>query len=349
MSGSTALGPHQVAASLKRGPVLWLIVSGALLVAAITIGTAVVIGQFRERAISNSKRELENTVLLLTRHFDQQFEDSDVIAADLIAKMQLGRSASPEIFRKQMSTWDAHLMLKSKSGALSYTGDVNIFDSDGKMINSSGIWPTPAISIADQDYYNAFKSDPQSKVTVAEPVRSYFSGNQTTTVAAHRLSGPGGIFLGVMERRIDSANFENFFASVALGEGAAISMFHRDGTMLARYPHADSTIGQNFKTAPLLQRVETEGGLQTLSVESPIDRQERLGAAAKLSRFPIIIVATTTVSSVLADWRAQTRFMVAGAVLAALVIAFILYLIVRQMNRQNRESQQRKGSSLTLP
>ena len=39
------------------------------------LGTMVMVGEFRERALANSERELENTVLLLTRHFDQQFED----------------------------------------------------------------------------------------------------------------------------------------------------------------------------------------------------------------------------------------------------------------------------------
>lgn len=64
----------RVAAAL-RGPVLWLTVCGALLVAAIFAGTIMMIGEFRERALVNSERELENTVLLLARHFDQQFED----------------------------------------------------------------------------------------------------------------------------------------------------------------------------------------------------------------------------------------------------------------------------------
>ena len=50
-----------------------LIGFGALLVAAIAIGTAIMIGNFRERALANSERELENTVLLLARHFNQQF------------------------------------------------------------------------------------------------------------------------------------------------------------------------------------------------------------------------------------------------------------------------------------
>ena len=283
------------------------------------------------------------TVLLLTRHFDQQFEDTEVIAGDLISKMQFSEIASPEMFGSRMSTYDAHLMLKSKVSVLSYIGDVGIFDSDGKLINSSGTWPLPAISIADRAYFQTFKADAESRMAIAEPVRSFMTGNWTTVIA-HRLSGPDGVFLGVMARRIDPADFERYFASVALGNGAAISMFHRDGTLLARYPRADSMIGQKFKNAPLLHKVLTEGGRQTLRVQSPVDGQDRLGAAAPLGgRFPIIVVATTTVSAALADWRAQTRFMIAAAVLTALAIALILYLIVRQMTRQNRESQQRLG------
>jgi diguanylate cyclase (GGDEF)-like protein/PAS domain S-box-containing protein len=328
------------ATSIRRGPVLWLILCGGLLVAAVIIGTAVMVGEFRARAISNSERELENTVLLLTRHFDQQFEDSESIAADVISQMHLSGIGSPEIFRELMSSSEAHRMLRSKASVLSYVGDVMIFDSEGALLNWSGPLPLPVINIAERPYFKTFKSNPLSEAVLAEPVRSYLSGNWTTVIA-HRLSGPDGVFLGVMTRRIDPANYEKFFASVALGEGAAISMFHRDGTMLARYPHADSTIGQKFTTAPLLNKVLTEGGRQTSRALSPVDGQDRLGSAASLNRFPIVVVATTIVSAALADWRAQTRFMVAAAVLSALVIAFILFLIIRQMTRQNKESQQR--------
>jgi hypothetical protein len=122
----------------RRRPVRWLILCGVVLVAAIVVGTVTMVDEFRERALGNSERELENTVLLLSRHFDQQFEDSDAVANDLITAMQLPRIASPDTFKSEMSTSDAHLMLKSKVSVLSYTGDVYIFDTDGKLINSSG-------------------------------------------------------------------------------------------------------------------------------------------------------------------------------------------------------------------
>jgi hypothetical protein len=55
----------------RGGPIRWLILGGTLLIATIAIGATVMAGNFRERALRNSERELENTVLLLARHFDQ--------------------------------------------------------------------------------------------------------------------------------------------------------------------------------------------------------------------------------------------------------------------------------------
>jgi len=342
MSSTMATG-LRFAEPIRRGPVLWLTLCGGLLVAAIFAGTIMMVDEFRERALSNSERELENTVMLLARHFEQQFDDSETVVAEVIAQMQISDTTSPELFRERMSTPQVHHMLQSKVSALSYIGDVAIFDAEGRLLNWSRSSPVPDISIVDRAYFKIFKSDPQSEPMLAEPARSHIDGSWTTVIA-HRLSGPGGVFLGVMSRRIDPVNYERFFASLTLGEGAAVAMFHRDGTMLARYPHIDAMIGKKFENAPLLHKILTLGGGQTLRIKSPVDGQDRLGAGAGLSDFPVVVIATNTVSAALADWRAQTRFLVMAAALSASVIALMLYLIIRQINRQNREAQRRLES-----
>src|ERR1039458_4186706 len=69
---------------VRRGPIPSLILCGVLLITAIAVGTAVMIANFRERALVNSERELENTVLLLARHFDQQLEQLDIVQRQLV-------------------------------------------------------------------------------------------------------------------------------------------------------------------------------------------------------------------------------------------------------------------------
>ena len=63
------------------------------------VGTVLVVGEFRERALGNSERELENTVLLLARHFDQQLDDVEVPLNDIIAQMHQAGMASPDDFQ----------------------------------------------------------------------------------------------------------------------------------------------------------------------------------------------------------------------------------------------------------
>src|SRR5665213_263500 len=341
MPRTAASGPKRMAASMRRGPVLWLVMSGVLLVAAITIGTAVVISEFRERALNNSERELENTVRLLARHFDQQFEDLEVPLDDLIARIHRAGMASPDDFRRQMSTPEMHLLLKAKVSGPAEIAGINVYDAGGALISSSVVPVVPAVNIADRACFKTLASSPKQQQI--ELVRSRFTGD-LKTLLVRKVSGPNGEFLGLVSRAITPAKFENFFSSVALGEGAAITMFHSDGTMLARHPHEEALIGTKYNTAPLLARIQAAGGEQTLRVNSPVDHQNRLGAATQLSHFPILIVATTTVSAALADWRAQTRLLVIAAALAASVIALILFLIVGQLTRQNRESQSRLES-----
>jgi diguanylate cyclase (GGDEF)-like protein len=340
MMTATGSASFNVKASLSDNPIRWLIVGGVLLIAAIAIGTTIMAGNFRERALDNSKRELENTVLLLSRHFDQQLEDFGAVQNDLLAYMRSSGIDTVDRYKRRMSSADIHLMLKSKLSALSYVGGINIFDADGMLINSSSIWPVPPVSVADRPYFKAFKNDPGSPDMMVEPVHSRITG-AWTTVIARKMTGPNGEFLGVIGRGIEPANFEQFFASLALGEDAAISMFHRDGTLLARYPHADRMIGQNFGEGPFFQHTLLTANHATLRIISPVDGQDRLGSARLLNGFPIVVIATTTVSAALADWRDQIRFLVAVAGLFVLVIMAMLFLVVRKLSHQHRLSELR--------
>jgi diguanylate cyclase (GGDEF)-like protein/PAS domain S-box-containing protein len=337
---STGTSRFRIASSFRGGPIRWLIFGGSLLIAAIAIGATIMAGNFRERALRNSERELENTVLLLARHFDQQFEDLQVVQKDLIAFMRSSGIATPENYKRRMSGHDIHLMLRSKLEALSYFGGVNVFDADGNLINASAAWPPPPVNSADRTYFKAFKSNPHSPEMLVEPVYSRVTG-VWTTVIARKITGPKGEFLGVVGRGIEPVNFERFFATVVLGTGGSIAMLHSDGTLLARYPHAADMIGQNLKTGPAAQRQMFELPRSTSRQTSPIDGQDRLVSSRTLTNFPVVIVATTTASAALADWREQTAILIAVTALSVLAIAALLFLVVRKLSAQHRVSKQR--------
>ena len=330
-----------VTSGFRAGPIRWLIFGGISLILAIATCATFMAANFRERALHNGERELENTVLLLTRHFDQQLQDFEVVQKDLIGFMRSNRiSTTPDDFRRKMSSEDIHRTLKSKMDALSYVGGVNVFDADGALINSSSQWPVPPVNVADRAYFKSLKSAPPSQEMVLEPIHSRITGIWTTLIA-RRVTGENGQFLGVVGRGIVSENFEKFFATVALAPGATISMHHRDGTLLARYPHVEDMIGKNFKTGPTSQQQVFELAHTVSRLASPVDGKDRLIASRALTKFPLVVVATSSADGVLTDWREQITILVAIAGASVLAIAVLLLVVVRKLSHQHRLSQQR--------
>jgi len=319
--------------SIPRRSIRGYIFSGTLLIATIAVGTAMMVSNFRERALRSSERELENTVLLLARHYDQQFEEFEVVQRELVAYIGSTGIASSEAFKRQMSGHDMYEILKNKSNGSPDVAGVNIFDSDGTLINSS-VWPRPAVNVADRAYFKAAKLDPASTQASIELVRSRLAGSGWTALICRTITAPSGEFLGLVTRGIATVSFEKFFARLALGNDAAISLFHRDGTLLARHPHVEDLIGKNFSEGSFFEVLADADHGNALK-KSIVDGRDRLGSVRQLSNFPIVVVATTSVSAALADWRAQTRLLIGVASLSVLVIVVMMFRIIRQFSLQH--------------
>ena len=327
-------------AFVRSGPIRWLVVGGTLLIAAIAVGATLMAQNFRERALRSSGRELENTVLMLAHHFDQQLQDFAVIQKDFVDYVRTSGITSAADYRKRLSGQELHRVLRSKIEALPYMGGVNIIDAEGNLINSSTAWPAPNVNVADRAYFQTFRYDPDAPDVLIEPLYSRISGAWTILIV-RKIVGPNGEFMGVVGRGIEPANFEKFFESAVLGESTTISMLHRDGTMLARYPHSSESMGRNFKNGPFAhQRVF---GLDHFAGRfmSPVDGEDRLISSHALPHFPILMMATTTRAAALTDWREQIGILVSVAASSALAIAGVLIAIVRKLLEQHRLSRER--------
>src|ERR1700677_4179115 len=341
---ATAIPPF-VRRFISGNPIRWLVLGGALLIAAITIGTAILAANFRERALNSAERELENTVLVLARHFDQQLADFIAVQKDIAAQIRSAGITSPADFKARLSTVETHEALNDKVGVHSDGAGVNVFDSDGILINSSGSWPPPDIKIDDRANFKAAQSAAAATPASIDLVRGRLS-RDWATVIAYRITAPNGAFLGVVTRSIPPVSFEKFFESLALGDGASITILLRDGTLLARYPHVHAMIGLNFRNAPVHQRGLSKSDHGTTRMVSAIDGLSRLASARALADFPIDIIATTTVSAALADWREQLSYMIAAAGLSVLVIAGMLFFVVRKLSQQHQMEKERLDTAV---
>jgi diguanylate cyclase (GGDEF)-like protein/PAS domain S-box-containing protein len=322
---------------IEYAPLRWLVLSGLVLMAAIAIGTTLTISKFKGSAIETSKQGLESAVLLLARHFDQQLDDFGVLQSEIVAELQAQEISQPDVFKSEMGTLAIHEMLRNKASGWSDLAGVNLFDSKGVLINSSQRWPVSDIGISDRAFFQRLMRDVTVSQTV-DVVPGRFSPGHSI-VFARKILGPHGEFLGAVTRALKPEALESFLASVGLGPEATIAMHLKEGFLLARYPHVEGMIGENFNRGSSEQRAVFEAPQFSGQLRSPMDGKERLVASRMLRTVPLVIVATETLESTLASWRSQTRFFIGMATLSLLVTALMLYLIFRQMMRQHRFSQ----------
>jgi diguanylate cyclase (GGDEF)-like protein len=323
----------------RRGPARWVVLCGAVLIAVIACGTVMAVTQFRERAVQGTLRELSNTVLLVARHFDQQFDEfQQPIRSTVRHLQQAARDATEpvEVLRgPALGDW-----LQSKVPETADLSGVNVFDRDGTLVNSSDPNPSAPVNVSDRDYFRTHQADAAAPVIVSV-LKTRKSGSWSVLFSA-RVSGPRGEFLGVVTRAARPAMIEKFLSASVLGESASVSLYHLDGTLAARHPSMDAALGRNFRSSPLLMMARSAGDADTvIKGETTLDGTEQIGAARKLEALPLAVVAATPVSTALHDWHQQTRVLIAAASLSMLIVASVLYLVVREIARQHSRSRRR--------
>jgi diguanylate cyclase (GGDEF)-like protein len=327
-----------VGSILHHRPVALLMGCGGLLIALIAVVTAAMVGDLRGKALKNSERELSNTAMLLAHHYEREFEDFLTTQADVVAMARQSQFSSPDSFSGQMATLETHEMLRAKAQPGPDISKFAIFDHRGVLINSSAHWPVPDMSIAERDYFQAHKSGKAPRVTV-ELIQNTLAGGWMI-VMAQRLVNADGVFLGVVSRSLTPSYIEHFLASVSLGGDSAISIHHRNGVLMARYPHADDKIGHNLRSGSI-ERTKLFDANVSVQLKSPIDGRPRLVSSHALRSLPIVVVTATTADEALAAWRKQTRLLIGAATVSALVVAVILLLIIRQIGKHYQATQAR--------
>jgi signal transduction histidine kinase/HPt (histidine-containing phosphotransfer) domain-containing protein/ActR/RegA family two-component response regulator len=279
---------------------LWLLYTcTCLIIVVLIMADAAVSLHLRETALRGTETNLRNISLALAEQADRAVQGVDLVlssTAEFVSTEQVEDAAD---FRRRMADRRVHELLQQKVVGLPYINAVTMIAANGDLINFSRYWPIPPVNVADRDYFQKMRDDPALQRFFSQPVRN--RGDNTWTIyLAHRVPVRDGGFAGLLLGAIDLKYFEDFYRSVSLGEGTAISLIRLDGALLARYPPADA-IGSVF---PLGGRRALGGGTTGVIRDvSPVDGTFRLKAASKLTNFPLFVLVTQTQATALNGWR----------------------------------------------
>ena len=324
-------------AAWRNRPIRYLILCGVLIIAAIVVSTVMMVDNLRARALSESERELKNTALILAEQIDRTFQAIDLVQSSVIEKIQSLGIASSVDYVRRMSSEDVHLMLKASTSGLVQAYAISLINADGQMLNFSRSWPAPDINVADREFFLALKSDPRLTSFVSLPGHNR-TDSAWTLFLARKITAANGEFLGLVLGAVELSYFDKLFGSVSLGEGSSIALYRSDGILLTRYPKAESFIGKPF-TSPISALGNGDSG--TARFIGQIGGKDRLLAVHRLAHFPMLISVGVDTDAALIIWQRQTSTLLGAGGLAALTVALMIFLIVRQQARAHGLSMQR--------
>jgi signal transduction histidine kinase len=312
------VGRPRRAVLLIGSVVIGLIIAGALLIAM----------ELRAREVRSSRRELQALNTVLAEEASRALQSVDLVLVSLVDRFRTEPAATPETFRDRNSGQATHDLFKSKLGSLPQLDAVTLIGTDGQLINFSRYFPIPPVDLSDRDYYAALSKADVTEPFLSAPVENRGNGSWTIYLV-RRVTASNGTLLGFVLGAIDLRYFSDFFRSLDLARGSAISLWRRDGSiLLARYP-AGPAIGVPYAT-PAVKNITEQNGVMVYENPAALDGESRLVSRRLVPNYPLVMVVSYTLRNVLADWRNQVALTGITSGLAVLAVLVLMVALTRQ-------------------
>jgi len=280
--------------------------------------------------------------LILAEQTSQTILAAYLVLDDVTEHVRQAGVTDQATFRAKLATPAMHAMLREKIHGLPQVEVASIVAANGDNINFSRAFPVPPINLAERDYFKAHQEDPRLGDFISQPVRNKGNGKWTFYIS-RRLNDAQGKFMGLALVGISVEVFTNFYERVArdLGEGASISLFRQDLTLLTRWPHKDDLIGTVNRGGAAYELIEVEKKKEGVILSNTArfstgERALRLAAVRTTERYPLILAMVVSEDLFLSSWR-RSAGLLAG-ITAAGVLALLIGLLALVRNLEQREA-----------
>lgn len=315
-----------------------LVLSGCLFVAVTIIAACVAIWDLREDRIADEMKDARSLSVVLAEQTARTIQAVDLVVQQTHAMFLAAGVRQPDEFRLRMSSAGVHDFLADLLQNLPQADAIALIDDSGKVTNFSRTWPVPLIDTSDREYFRYLRDHDTPEPFVGPPVRSKVNGTWTITIA-RRVNGPNGGFLGVVAGYVQSQYFEDFYKAISTSEGASVSLFRRDGVLIARHPNLDAKIGEKLSTAsPWYQTLADGGG--TYRTPGYIGGIPRIISVEPVHGYPLAVTVGTSEYVALAPWRHQSTIIAIGATGAVIGFAILFRALGIQFRRLEQRSSE---------
>lgn len=297
-------------------PAYLIIFLSLLAAAAAIIGAAILLARGYTDGLGRAESDLANLALALQERTDSVFQSIENVLRDVVARIPQASLKADE-FDGFAASKAAKAILVEACHSLPHIIRIDLINPRGRIVGSSNPHLTfDPVYVDDASYYRAFSMDTSLVLYLSEPVRIRATGKRVLSLA-RKIKDADGNFLGVIVSTVDLSHFERIYEDHLRARSLAITLYRRDGIILAHSPSTKRAVGYRiWKPSTPLQRMIAKNSPTLIRDVSWIDNKERLVALYPLANYPCGIAVS----------RAVAEFM-AGRRLEARLIGFIAYLM----------------------
>jgi PAS domain S-box-containing protein len=284
-----------------------------------------------QAAVGDTGRELDSQARVIAEQTARSLQTIDRVLAHVVEEHASGSLAG-------MSQAELHAYLKDQVVGLSQVEGLTLIDASGRVRATSVVAqvPEPVPDVSGVPLFQALRADRRLGLAVDGARASMLKSGAWIFPIVRRLEAPGGAFAGVVVAggRVDY--FQQFYRDIRLDEGTKVTLMHRNGTLVARHPPVESTLGRHFPLFDAIREARGKNDGGPWRVTSPIDGVERFGALEMVPEYPLAIVVTRDVTLALAAWRHQALGTAARTLALGVLAAALLAMLRRQFAKQDK-------------
>jgi PAS domain S-box-containing protein len=299
--------------------------SGALFIAAIVAMAAWDIVRSYEAAVDDTGRELHSQARVIAEQTARSVQAVDVMLRHVAGEYHRGRLA-------RLSPDELHAYLRELSVGLVQIGGFGLYDASGNALAQSWLEPGRMRDISELPGFKALRDDPRIAFGIGNATRSADDGHWIMPLG-RRLESRDGQFAGIVGAIGSIDYFQDFYRDARFEPGTTITLMHRRGNLLARFPPLESALGKRYVPSGALASQRTQGAHGAVRVTSQVDGVERFAVLLPVPDLPLEVIVSRDVESALAPWRVQAQRTVLTTLALALMASLLLAVVWRQFRR----------------
>ena len=329
-------------ARLAQHPSHFVVAFGSAFYLLVLIVTGWMVWEQRLLSIEKAGVNLRNMSVAMAEQADRVIASMDTAGIHLIDHVlrgHIGTAASPGYLESEELQATLSTIVSATPERFAFI----LADEHGRMLNASHKVPTPTTDITDRPSFQFLRAHPEIEGFVSKAMFNQYTGKPIFDVV-HRLSGPDGVFRGVLIGTIQAAYLEQLFRSSTVARKASVELFHPDGSLLVRCSSLPPDTADLRETGRRASFPATDQGI--IREVDAHDHVEHLAAVQRLPFHPLMIAVSEPLDEILASWRVRTVWIGGITALGCLATLITMILAVRRFDDQRRLAD--ASAALTL-